>query len=50
MLKELGISPIINAHGTPTVFGGCVLEGEIIDAMKDASQSLIDGRVPSSLS
>ncbi len=42
LLNDLGVIPIINAHGTLTVLGGSVLDDEIVDAMKEASEVYLD--------
>src|SRR4029453_8292893 len=36
--EELGIRPFINAAGTYTVLSACVMPGEVITAMEEASR------------
>jgi len=35
MIRELGIKPVINAAGTVTVLGGCLVQEEALDAIKE---------------
>ena len=39
--KKLGIKPIINALGTATILGGCIMESEVMQAMAEASRVMI---------
>jgi uncharacterized pyridoxal phosphate-dependent enzyme len=42
MLKKLGIQGVINATGTLTVLGGCVIDKEILDAWAEAAGVYLD--------
>jgi len=39
--QELGVKPVINAMGTQTVHGGCIMEPETTRAMEEASRVMI---------
>ncbi|HUV06716.1 MAG TPA: aminotransferase class V-fold PLP-dependent enzyme [Spirochaetia bacterium] len=39
--RELGITPVINAFEAITIYGGSLMPEEVLDAMRDASQSFI---------
>lgn len=42
MIEELGIKPIINASGTLTLLGGCLVEDVAMDAMSEMSRIFVD--------
>jgi len=42
MLEELGVRPVINAAGTVTVLGGCQVDDEVLDAMREAAKVYVD--------
>jgi L-seryl-tRNA(Ser) seleniumtransferase len=42
MLKELGVKPVINACGTVTVLGGCLVDDEVLEAVKEAAGVYVD--------
>ena len=42
--SRLGVTPVINAVGTVTILGGCIMPLEVVDAMRDASQSFVPMR------
>ncbi len=42
MLEELGVKPVINACGTVTVLGGCLMDDEVLQAMREAAKVYVD--------
>jgi len=42
MLDELGVKPVINACGTVTVLGGCLVDDEVLEAMREAAKVFVD--------
>lgn len=42
MLEELGVKPVINAAGTLTVLGGCLVDDEVLEAMREAAKVYVD--------
>ncbi len=38
---NLGVRPAINAWGTVTIMGGCIMPAEVVDAMTTASRSFV---------
>jgi D-glucosaminate-6-phosphate ammonia-lyase len=40
--RKLGVRPVIHASGTTTRYGGTLLRPEALDAMRDASQALVN--------
>jgi L-seryl-tRNA(Ser) seleniumtransferase len=39
--KDLGVKPLINAAGTYTALGGCVMRPEVVEAMASASRRFV---------
>jgi uncharacterized pyridoxal phosphate-dependent enzyme len=42
VLEELGVKPVINAAGTLTLLGGCLIDDEVLDAMREAAKVYVD--------
>ena len=42
LIDEIGIKPVVNAAGTVTILGGCLVEDEVLDAMREISKSFVD--------
>ena len=42
MLKELGVKPVINASGTITVLGGCLVDDEVLEAIREVAKVYVD--------
>jgi uncharacterized pyridoxal phosphate-dependent enzyme len=42
MLEKLGVKPVINACGTVTTLGGCMVADEVLDAMREAANVFVD--------
>jgi uncharacterized pyridoxal phosphate-dependent enzyme len=42
LLEELGVRPVINAAGTVTILGGCLVDDEVLDAMREAAKVYLD--------
>jgi uncharacterized pyridoxal phosphate-dependent enzyme len=40
--RKLGVRPIIHACGTTTRYGGSLLRAEVLDAMREASETLVN--------
>src|SRR5213079_2606280 len=40
--RRLGVRPIIHASGTTTRYGGSILRAEALEAMREASQTLVN--------
>ena len=40
--RRLGVRPIIHASGTTTRYGGSLLRPEALEAMREASQALVN--------
>src|SRR5271157_2153040 len=42
LLEELGITPVVNAAGTVTVLGGCLVHDEVLDAARQMAKIFVD--------
>ena len=42
LIDELGIKPVVNAAGTVTTLGGCLVEDETLDAMREIAKTFVD--------
>jgi uncharacterized pyridoxal phosphate-dependent enzyme len=42
LLEELGIIPVVNAAGTVTVLGGCLVHDEVLDAARQMAKIFVD--------
>ena len=42
MLEELGVKPVINACGTVTVLGGCLVDNEVLEGIIEVAKVYVD--------
>ena len=42
MLEELRVKPVINACGTVTVLGGCLVDDEVLEGIREAAKVYVD--------